>query len=253
MKSCFPDDDKYPKSISAQAPDTLAGHELTDAERAAYSSLFLDTSATTTTNTTGDAKPPFETHEQLIEHCRYCMLRLLQFDDCSVCAPDFYFRGPVVGPVTLEEFRGVFARFKIRDGLTGPGTSHNLWVDPHCPRRVFWVSVTDAVNTGDIGPYKATGKRVRSPPQVSSFTFDDEGKITRFTGGYVLDRDVGNTGGLGALFGIVYAIGHAFPMPEAKPYVKSWQFRLLELVDRFTSYFRAPVDTKAIEAGSKSD
>lgn len=242
-KTCIPADDEYPTSVSAQAPEKLGSHELTPEERVAYSSFFLDTNATMSTNS--DSKFPF-TPEQLIEHCRYCMLRLLQFDDFSVVSDKFYFRGPVIGPVDIDEFRGVFKRFKIRDALAGaPGTAHNLWVDPHCPRRVFWVSVTDSIQSGDIGPYKATGKRVRSPPQVSSFTFDDNGKIEKFTGGYVLDRDIGNTGGLGALFGIMYAIGHPFPMPEARPYVKSWQFRLLELIDRFTSYFKGS-SSKAI-------
>jgi hypothetical protein len=40
--------------------------------------------------------------------------------------------------------------------------------------------------------------------------------------GYVIDRRAGNTGGLGALFGIMYAIGHPLPFPEAKPYRRSW-------------------------------
>ena len=44
---------------------------------------------------------------------------------------------------------------------------------------------------------------------------------------YVVDRRMGNTGGLGGLFGIMHGIGYTLPFPEGKPFSLSWQFRLL--------------------------
>jgi len=41
---------------------------------------------------------------------------------------------------------------------------------------------------------------------------------------YVVDKSIGNSGGMGGLFGPLYAIGKAFPFPEAQPYKKSWQY-----------------------------
>jgi len=44
--------------------------------------------------------------------------------------------------------------------------------------------------------------------KVQSLTIDhDTGLITKYTIGYVTDRNVGNTGGLGGLYGIVFALG----------------------------------------------
>jgi len=48
---------------------------------------------------------------------------------------------------------------------------------------------------------KATGKKVESPPQASSMTFNELGECTELTGGYVMDKNIGNTGGLGGVFG----------------------------------------------------
>lgn len=57
------------------------------------------------------------------------------------------------------------------------------------------------------------GKVIQGAPECCSYTFNDELKVTSFTGGYVMDRRVGNTGGMGALFGILHAIGAPVPRP----------------------------------------
>jgi len=50
---------------------------------------------------------------------------------------------------------------------------------------------------------------------------------------------VGNTGGLGGVFGPLYAVGHALPFPEARPYSPSIRYRLFNffgsLAQKFTS------------------
>ena len=57
--------------------------------------------------------------------------------------------------------------------------------------------------------------------QAHSITFNERGEVTKFTIGYVLDKETGNTGGLGGVFGLFYAIGYALPFPEAQPHKPS--------------------------------
>ena len=40
----------------------------------------------------------------------------------------------------------------------------------------------------------------------------------------------GNTGGLGGVFGILYAIGYGLPFPEAQPWSKSFQYSVFNQV-----------------------
>ena len=76
---------------------------------------------------------------------------------------------------------------------------------------------TTGTHTGALkfgrAEYAATGREIRGAPECCSYTFNADGKVESFTGGYVVDRRVGNTGGLGALFGILTAIGVKVPKP----------------------------------------
>ena len=67
-----------------------------------------------------------------------------------------------------------------------------------------------------------TGKRVEMTHQTNSLTFNEKGQVTKYTIGYAMDKDLGNTGGLGGIFGILYALGKPLPFPEAQPWRKSW-------------------------------
>ena len=53
----------------------------------------------------------------------------------------------------------------------------------------------------------------------------------KLAGGYVVDRRVGNTGGLGALFGILTAIGVKVPKPG------SLGFKIATAVQAITGWF----------------
>ena len=74
---------------------------------------------------------------------------------------------------------------------------------------------------------------------MSGLTFNKEGKVTKFTIGYVrlvlavqtvtklrMDRMVGNTGGMGGFFGVLWRIGKGFPFPEGQPYTPSTSYWL---------------------------
>jgi hypothetical protein len=85
---------------------------------------------------------------------------------------------------------------------------------------------------------QATGKKVVCPPQAISLTFNEAGQVTKYTGGYVMDKTVGNSGGLGGIFGPLYAIGRGLPFPEARPYRKSTAFRLFGIVGNVAGKLR---------------
>lgn len=64
---------------------------------------------------------------------------------------------------------------------------------------------------GNIGkralPPDVNAASYKAPPEAISFTFDDDGFCTRFTAAAVMDPLLGNTGGLGGVYGLLYATG----------------------------------------------
>ena len=67
---------------------------------------------------------------------------------------------------------------------------------------------------------------------MNSLKFNEHGKVVLYTGGYVMDKTIGNTGGIGGVFGILYAIGKPLPFPEGHPYRKSITLRLFSWFSR---------------------
>ena len=114
---------------------------------------------------------------------------------------------------------------------------YHFRVDPYEPNRVWFTIRTTGTHTGTLNfgsnSFAATGKDVLSPPECLSYVFNDEGKVKTFTGGVVMDRRVGNTGGLGALFGILTAIGVPVPKPG------SIQFQIAVAVNNFVTWIKS--------------
>ena len=148
----------------------------------------------------------------------------------DLLAEDFTFEGPVVGPLSKEEFVGAIGRVDFRTAFPGwTPQFYGFYVDPMEPQanRVWYTARGQGVQEGPLVPFapEGSGREVINPPQVCSLTIDHAtGLIKRYTIGYVVDRSVGNTGGLGGLYGILYAIGKPLPFPEAQPWKKSWQY-----------------------------
>ena len=59
--------------------------------------------------------------------------------------------------------------------------------------------------------------------------------VTKFTIGAVMDRSVGNTGGLGGLFGPLYAIGKGLPFREARPWKPSKGYRAFMFISKIAA------------------
>mmetsp|Transcript_26782 Transcript_26782/g.30612 ORF Transcript_26782/g.30612 Transcript_26782/m.30612 type:complete len:316 (+) Transcript_26782:154-1101(+) len=170
----------------------------------------------------------------------------------EVLADDFQFLFPVVGPLTKEQFLDAFGKFKVRDAF--PTSSPNYWnfrVDPLEPNRIWFLARGKYEHLGvlQFGPkgIKPTGKKISLPPQVFSMSFDEEGKCYKLTGGYNVDRTVGDTKGLGGMFGIVTALGEKIPFAEGKPWKRSllWEALALRLPQIIMDWTNTAKPTKS--------
>lgn len=110
---------------------------------------------------------------------------------------------------------------------------HAFRVDPWEPNRVWFQTRAFGTNTGDLMGKPATGKRLELPPEMLSMTFNADGQVQKFTVGYVLDRTVGNTGGLGQAFGLFWGVGAPLPIPECRPFTPSLPLLALGKIQAF--------------------
>jgi len=137
-------------------------------------------------------------------------------DDPSQLADSFTSSGPAGGCLPKAQFLDIAASINVEEAFPD---LDNQWRDIRvCPfdvNRVWYTSSPvgthskDLVIGGEVFP--VTGKRWVSPPQCGSAQFDSKGRCISLTGGYVMDRRLGNTSGLGGLFGLREAIGSPSP------------------------------------------
>merc|ERR1740139_1991810 len=163
--------------------------------------------------------------------------------DPVMLSSSFTFEGPVVGPLSKEEFVGAIGSVDFKAAFPDfTSEFYGFHVDPFDGNRVWYTARGKGKNTGPLIPFvpeeSGTGKMVINPPQVCSITIDHStGLISKYTIGYVVNRTVGNTGGLGGLYGILYALGRPLPFPEANPWQKSFQYDIFQklggLIDKF--------------------
>lgn len=159
-------------------------------------------------------------------------------------ARNFRFIAPVVPAVgsglSAEKFCDAFGQFDLMVMVPDlDPQQYDFRTDPFEPNRVWFTARGKGTNSGKVfGALPATGKSFEGPPQTSSCTFNEQGEVTKFTIGYVMDKEVGNTGGLGGIYGILYAIGYGLPFPEARPWKASPFYRLFFQGGGFVSNLR---------------
>eukprot|EP00913_Durusdinium_trenchii_P003767 g3488.t1 len=152
--------------------------------------------------------------------------------DKSPLAEDFQFVAPIVGPLSKKEFTQAFGSFKLREAV--PDLADNSWfqVDPLEPNRVWFFSRATGTHTGPLGPVPPTGKKIELPPQAQSMLFNEslrKGECYTLTVGYCMDKRIGNSEGVGGVFGIVKAVGKALPFPEGQRlYTPSLRYEAFE-------------------------
>lgn len=166
------------------------------------------------------------------------------FDE-RLLADDFRFCAPFVGGATPSspndampgllkaQYLAALRSFDLLRAFPDMNNNYHAFrVDPFEPNRVWFQTRTVATHTGQLMGKPATGKKLVLPPQAFSLTFNEAGQVTLFNVGYVIDRTVGNTGGLGGAFGFFWATGNPLPFPECQPFRPSLQMRSLSLLQK---------------------
>lgn len=172
--------------------------------------------------------------QQLVARCHALITSEFGGLKPELLAEDFQFVFPVVGPLTKAEFLEAFTSFKVREAFPDSRSNfYNFNIDPLEPNRVWCLSRGRFRHTGTLhfGPskYPATNEDVCLPPQCFSMSFDHTGRCYKLTGGYCVDRSVGDTNGLGGMFGILTALGGSLPFPEGRPWQRSLMWEALSL------------------------
>lgn len=135
----------------------------------------------------------------------------------EMLSDDFVWFGPIVGPLNKQDFLGTVGLFAVWDGFPDMKMSlSDFTQDPTEPNR-FWAilrlsgthSGTQQSGTGMSFP--PSGAALDVGPQCVSVTFDEEGLVTRYTGGYIVDRRQGTTGEFGGFFAVTKTVGGFLP------------------------------------------
>lgn len=148
-------------------------------------------------------------------------------------ASDFEFCDPVVGPIGKKEYLETYKNYDILTAFPDYDAGiYNVHSDPIEPNKVWFATRAKGTNTGRFMGSNPTGRKLELPPEMSSMTFDASGKVKQLTTGYVLDRNVGNTGGVGGVYGLLYGAGRALPFREARPSRPSLRLRLYNLMKK---------------------
>jgi len=161
--------------------------------------------------------------------------------DPDLLDSSFTFCGPFVGPLKKDFFVKAFSNFNLKGAFPDLNAEYsNFRVDPFDPYRVWVDARGSGTNTGSsLAGKPPTGKRFESPPEAASLTFDDDGFCTRLTGGAVMDSSLGNTGGLGGVYGIFYGIGSPLPDIVSRP--------IPEIIERLKKTLLSPFTGIAVD------
>lgn len=183
---------------------------------------------------------------QLIKGAKRFLAYNQGVDKPELLDEDFVFMGPVVGPLTKAQYLKAVGGFDFSEAFPDANPEwHHFRVDPFEPNRVWMTARGRGTNTGPgLGGLlpKATGKDYVNPPQACSVKIGPDGKVQQYTIGYVMDRTIGNTGGLGGIYGILYAMGKPLPFPEARPWKISLRYSLFLKLGALMSKLQAKKD-----------
>lgn len=216
---------------SAVAPDLDA-----DAARIVADPMFIDEAALI-------AEQAFPLSEkELVTRAKEFLFFGQGVERPSLLAPEFVFMGPFVGGaggLPRAAYLEAVGGFDIKQAFPDlePRFMH-FRLDPLDAGRVWFTSQAGGTDKGGFLGNAPTGKRFETPPQACSIKFNADGQVVKYTIGHVMERSIGNTGGLGGIFGPAYAIGKPLPFPEANPWKPSKRYRALMLFGRLASWLQ---------------
>lgn len=156
--------------------------------------------------------------EKLLDLARQLIVNEFGIADESLLSDSFELCDPIHCPVGKGEFIASERLLRIAEGL--PDIEWNFRDATVCPydvNRVWFTASPRGTHTATLRlgdqEYAATGRQWTSPPVRFSFTFDGNGKCISMTRDYVMDRRMGNTDGLGGLYGLCAALRLPLPAP----------------------------------------
>jgi hypothetical protein len=154
-------------------------------------------------------------------------------DGGECLADNFQFCAAVVGPLGKVAYLNALQTFRLEDSFDIHQNMFGFMVSPIQLNRVYWFSHANATMIADFAGAKVENvlEPLVFPPQCFHMDFDAAGKVTEF-GFYTVDRQYGNTGGLGGAFGFFYGVGKPLPIREGRPFQPSFKFRLLQWVGK---------------------
>ncbi|CAM9342130.1 unnamed protein product [Ascophyllum nodosum] len=137
----------------------------------------------------------------------------------------------------LWQFNGAIDRAEYLTEGKGPYTTlrsalpdlfwnaYDFRVDKYEKNRVWATTRLTGTHNGpllyDGKEYPGTGNRIEAAPECVSVVFDEKsGLCTKMTGGFCIDRGVGNTGPAGGIWGVMQAIGEPVPAWKYYPLIK---------------------------------
>jgi len=203
-----------PLSDGGGIPPLVALGRLFDRPSTTVGKDYDDMQSSSSSSGGSSPLPPFPS-SVMIQLAKGVMASNFGLDDANLLAEEFEYVEPTLGPLGktkyLEAF-GTGGEFHVREGVLDLEYGlQNFRVDPYDPYRVWVDSRATGTRTGSIGsrplPPNVASLPYLAPPEAISFAFDDDGFCTRLTSAAVLDPLLGNTGGLGGIYGLLYATG----------------------------------------------
>lgn len=104
---------------------------------------------------------------------------------------DIHMYLPAVKPSSFTPASMVRARVLLHTCLLHPVLNHARKM---IGGTIAWLGLQE---------YPPSGSRVEAAPECVSVVFDESGLVTKITGGYCLDRGMGNTGPAGGIWGVL--------------------------------------------------
>lgn len=162
--------------------------------------------------------------------------------DPGLLAKDFKFVGPLVGPLPRDTFVKAFSSFNLRRAFPDINNeAYDFRVDPYDPARVWFTVKSQGTFTGAFGEGRNSlppnGGKYRSGPEGISVTFNAQGQCVKLTVGVLMDPEEGDTGGLGGVFGVLFAVGTPLPPFVTRPFPQHLRHWKNYVIDVITSPF----------------
>lgn len=136
--------------------------------------------------------------------------------DEKMYSNEFVFRGGMIGPLNKKDYLATMRWLGVADAFDLEANAFGFTVDPANPNCVRYF----VRNTGEHVAGFLNGalqprdgyRKVKGPLETAQIIFDDEGKVKFLTAGNVvaskMELDQTNTGGLGAIVGLMHAVGY---------------------------------------------